>query len=154
MELGTTKDLDTVGEDAFDCAGSLQSMISFRSTRLAKTSFTTVLKSQSAIKSFLRFVSAMTPPSMPLPPLPNTSSSCPLPALHAFRIAFRPLWNYRIHRLSSPNDLIASIQLDFNCTPNLQRTNSRPYASLSMQYPVLNTVFRRRLKQFEKVRRG
>ena len=62
MELGTTKELDTVGEDAFDCAGSLQSMISFLPTRLAKTSFTAVMKSQSAIKSFLRFVSTMTPP--------------------------------------------------------------------------------------------
>ena len=154
MGLGTTKELDTVGEDAFDCAGSLQSMISFRSTWLAKTSFTAVTKSYSAIKSFLRFVSAMTPPSMLLPPLPNTSSSCPLPALHTFRIAFRPLWNDRIHRLSSPNDLIASIQLDLYCTPSLQRSNSRPDASFSMQYPILNTIFRRRFKQFEKVRRG
>ena len=154
MELGTTKELDTVGEDAFNCAGSLQSMNSFRPTRLAKTSFTAVIKSQSAIKSFLRYVSAITPPSMLLPPLSSTSSSCPLPAIRTSRIAFRPLWDYRIHRLSSPNDLIASIQLDLYCTPSLQRTNSRPYASLSMQYPILNTVFRRRLKQFEKVRRG
>ena len=155
MELGTTKELDTVGEDAFECAGSLQSMNAFRSTRLATTSFTAVIKSQSAFNPFHRFVSTMTPPSMLLlPPLPNTSSSCPLPAMHTFRIAFRPLWNYRIHRLSSPDDLIASIQLDLYCTPSLQRSDSRPDASFSMQYPILNTVLRRRLKQLEKIRRG
>lgn len=31
MELGATKELDTVGENAFDCADSLQRIDSFRS---------------------------------------------------------------------------------------------------------------------------
>ena len=38
MELGTTKELDIVGEDAFDCADSLQRIDSFRSIWLAKSS--------------------------------------------------------------------------------------------------------------------
>ena len=38
MELGTAKELDTVGENAFDCADSLQKIDSFRSVWLAKSS--------------------------------------------------------------------------------------------------------------------
>lgn len=155
MELGTTKELDTVGEITSDCADSLQRIDSFRSVWLAKPFLlqSSSPKIQKPTKSSLRFASTMISPSLLLPPLPNTSSSYPLLAMPTSRIAFRPLWSYRIHRLSSPNDLIASIQLDLYRTTSLQRTNNRPYASLSMQDPVLNTLFRRGLKQSEKVRR-
>ena len=152
MELGTTKELDTVGENAFTCANSLQRIDFFRSIILSCGH--QVPKTQKPTRSFLCLRQTMTPPSLLVPPLPNTSSSCSFLAMHAPRIAFLPPGSYRIHRLPSPNDLIASIQFDLYRTPSLQRTNSGPYASFSMQDPVLDTLYRRRLKQFEKVRWG